>query len=401
MNVRRLLLFCGTALAAAGSAWAWQQAANRSVTLPPPFHTTSANNRSQVIERPGGAQIQVPQGFQVTEFASGFQQPRFMKLGPGNEVLLSDSAAGKVYVLVDKDNNFQVEDRKELITGLKRPYGMELHDGSLYVADEDAVRRYPYNAKAMTVGEGKTVVDLNGYQGGHWTRTVLMRPDSKKLMVGVGSRSNVDAGEPELRAAITEFNPDGSGKRLFATGTRNPIGLRYYPGTSRLYAAVQERDGLGDDLVPDYLTEVRDGGFYGWPFAYIGPNEDPRRKGERPDLVSKAIVPDVPLGAHVAVLDLLFYTGKQFPQQYQGGAFLAFHGSWNRSQRVGYSLAFVPFKDGRPTTNKPTDFLTGFMLSPDKREVWGRPVGLLQLADGSLLFSDDGGKKVWRIFYKG
>ncbi|MSO23585.1 MAG: sorbosone dehydrogenase family protein, partial [Acidobacteria bacterium] len=201
------------------------------------------------------------------------------------------------------------------------------------------------------------------------------------------------------RAAIHRYNPDGSGQEFVATGVRNVIGLRWYPGTKALWAAVQERDGLGDDLVPDYFTAIKPGAFYGWPYAYTGPNEDPRRKGEKPDLVKKTIAPDVQLGAHVAVLDALFYTGKQFPKEYRGGAFLAFHGSWNRSLRVGYSVAFIPFSGGKPKSG-PKEFLTGFMLAPEKREVWGRPVGLLQLPDGSLLVSDDGGNKIWRISYK-
>ncbi|MCI0420342.1 MAG: PQQ-dependent sugar dehydrogenase, partial [Acidobacteria bacterium] len=222
----------------------------------------------------------------------------------------------------------------------------------------------------------------------------------KKMYLTVGSGSNVDAGEDPMRAAIHRYNPDGSGHEVIATGVRNVIGLRWYPGTETLWAAVQERDGLGDDLVPDFFTAIKPGGFYGWPYAYTGPNEDPRRKGENPELVKKTIVPDVQLGSHVAVLDTLFYTGKQFPKEYQGGAFLTFHGSWNRANRVGYSVTFIPFSQGKPTSG-PRDFLTGFMLAPEKREVWGRPVGLFQLPNGSLLVSDDGGNKIWRISYKG
>ena len=175
--------------------------------------------------------------------------------------------------------------------------------------------------------------------------------------------------------------------------------MRWYPGTDTLWAAVQERDALGDDLVPDYFMRVKQGGFYGWPYAYIGPNEDPRRKGEAPDLVKKTLVPDVLLGSHVAVLDFVFYAGKMFPKEYQGGAFLAQHGSWNRSMRIGYNVVFVPFKDQKPA-GPPKQFLTGFMLGPDKREVWGRPVALLELPDGSLLMSEDGGNKIWRITYR-
>ena len=248
-------------------------------------------------------------------------------------------------------------------------------------------------------GKGQELVSWKDFSKGHWTRSILFDAKGEKMYVTVGSGSNVDAGEDPQRAAIHRYNPDGSGHEVVATGVRNVIGLRWYPGTQALWAAVQERDGLGDDLVPDYFTSIKEGAFYGWPYAYTGPNEDPRRKGEKPDLVKKTITPDVQLGAHVAVLDTLFYTGKQFPKEYQGGAFLAFHGSWNRSRRVGYSVAFIPFSDGMPQSG-PKEFLTGFMLAPEKREVWGRPVGLFQLPDGSLLVSDDGGKKIWRISYK-
>jgi glucose/arabinose dehydrogenase len=248
-------------------------------------------------------------------------------------------------------------------------------------------------------GKGQELVSWKDFSKGHWTRSILFDAKGKKMVVTVGSSSNVDAGEDPMRAAIHRYNPDGSGHEFLAQGVRNVIGLRWYPGTDTLWAAVQERDGLGDDLVPDYFTAIKAGAFYGWPYAYIGPNEDPRRKGEKPDLVKKTIAPDVQLGAHVAVLDALFYTGKQFPKEYQGGAFLAFHGSWNRSNRVGYSVAFIPFSGGRPQTG-PKEFLTGFMIAPEKREVWGRPVGLFQLPDGSLLVSDDGGNKIWRISYR-
>src|SRR5436189_4830634 len=239
----------------------------------------------------------------------------------------------------------------------------------------------------MTVGTGEEVLSTKTFDKGHWTRSVLFDRAGQKMYVGIGSGSNVDAGENPMRAAINRFNPDGTSMEVFAAGTRNPIGLHWYPGTNTLWAAVQERDLLGDDLVPDYLTHVQQGGFYGWPYAYIGPHEDPRRKGEKPDLVKKTIVPDVLLGAHVAVIDFEFYTGNQFPKQYQGGAFLALHGSWNRSKRVGQSIAFIPFKNGKPS-GPMQQFLTGWMMSPDKQEVWGRPVGLMQMTDGSLLVSE-------------
>jgi glucose/arabinose dehydrogenase len=378
-------------------------AALQRVELPPPYHTPSANNRPRVVPKPPNAGLNVPQGFHVDVYADGFARPRYMLEGPGGEILLSDSVpspSGTVYVLLDKNKDFQPEQRKKLIEGLDRPYGLAFWKDYLYVAETTSLKRYRYDPKAMTVGKGEEIVPMHEFGTGHWTRTVLFSRDGAKMFLAIGSQSNVSPGEPPMRAAINRFNPDGTGHEIYASGTRNPIGLRWYPGTDTLWAAVQERDGLGDDLVPDYFTSVRQGGFYGWPYAYIGPHEEPRNKGQRPELVKKTIVPDVVLKpAHVAVLDCLFYTGKQFPQEYQGGAFLALHGSWNRSKRVGYSVVFVPFQNGSPSGEQ-RDFLTGWMLSPDERDVWGRPVGLLQLPDGSLLVSEDGGNKIWRISYK-
>ena len=376
-------------------------ASAQQVKLPPPFHTPSASNPPRVIERPDGARLQVPAGFDVQEFASGFERPRYMILGPAGEILLSDSARpGRVYALADRnrDNRIADDEKKEILGGLDRPFGLALWKDYLYVAETTSVKRYRYDPKTMTAAAPEEIVPLKEAASGHWTRTILFDRKGEKFYLAVGSQSNVSPGEPEIRAAILRFNPDGSGREFVATGTRNPIGLDWYPGSDTLWAAVQERDGLGDDLVPDYFTAIRPGGFYGWPYAYIGPNEDPRNKGLRPDLVAKTIVPDVILPAHVAVLDARFYTGKMFPERYRGGAFLAFHGSWNRSRRIGYSVAFIPFRDGKPA-GPVEDFLTGFMLDPSKKEVWGRPVGLLQMKDGSLLVSDDGGNRIWRITY--
>ena len=364
--------------------------------LPAPFATPSANNRPRVIPQPDGAKLDVPKGFQVEIYMEGFKVPRMMLLGPGNEILLSDAArgpAGSVYVIQGKE-------RKAIIEGLDRPYGLALQDGYLYVGEPESIKRYKYDAKAMTAGPGQEIASLKGFNGGHWTRSLIFSRDGKRLCVGVGSGSNVSPGEDPKRAAINCYNPDGSGHEIYASGTRNPTSIRYYPGTDTLWAAVQERDELGDDLVPDYFTHIQKGAFYGWPFAYTGPNEDPRNKGQRPELVAKAIAGDVQLGAHVAVLDFLFYTGKQFPAEYQGGAFLAFHGSWNRAKRVGQSIAFIPFKNGKPS-GPMREVLTGWMLGPDAREVWGRPVGLMQLPDGSLLLTEDGNNRIWRLSYKG
>ena len=371
------------------AAFAWQ-------TLPPPYATPSSNNGPKVIPRPDGARLKVPAGFNVEDYATGFEKPRYMLLGPGNELLLSDSAnPGKVYVLTNNG-----KDRKILLEGLDRPYGLAFWKEYLYVAESTSIKRYKYDAKAMTAGTpGEEVVSLKGFGKGHWTRSILFDSKGEKFYAGVGSSSNVTPGDPEMRAAINKFNPDGSGHEIFAAGTRNPIGLHWYPGTDTLWAAIQERDLIGDDLAPDYFTHIQQGGFYGWPYAYAGPNEDPRNKGQKPDLVAKTIAGDLLLPAHVAVLDYAFYSGKMFPKEYQGGAFLALHGSWNRSKRIGYEVSFVPFQDAKPS-GPPRGFLTGWMLGPDQKEVWGRPVAVLELRDGSLLVSDDGGNKLWRISYK-
>ena len=367
--------------------------------LPPPYATPSVNNAPHVIPQPAGAQLTVPAGFHAEVWAEGFSKPRFMILGPGNEIILADSEKtpdGTVYVFPGGSD----KNRRKLIEHLYQPYGLALWNGYLYVGESDSVKKYKYDAKAMTAGPGQEVISLKGVDTHHWTRSLLIDRAGEKIYVGVGSGSNDSPGEDPRRAAIGRYNLDGSGHEIFASGTRNPIGLHWYPGTDTLWAAVQERDTLGDDLVPDYFTHIQQGGFYGWPFAYAGPNEDPINKGQRPELVAKTIVPDVLLGAHVAVLDFVFYTGKQFPQEYQGGVFLALHGSWNRSKRVGQSIAFIPFKDGKPS-GPMREVLTGWMLSTDKPEVWGRPVALLQLPDGSLLISEDGGKKIWRLVHKG
>ncbi len=384
-------------LAALGAA-----ASGQAPKLPAPYHTPSASNAPRVIERPNGARLQVPAGFDVQPFATGFERPRYMIYGPGGEILLSDSVkGGSVYALVDRNHDGRIGDdeKTKLVSGLDRPFGLAVWKDYLYVAETTSVKRYKYDAKKLALGPGEEVVPLKDAGNGHWTRSILFDRKGEKFYLGVGSASNVSTGEPEIRASITRYNPDGSGREFVATGTRNPIGLAWYPGTDALWAAIQERDGLGDDLVPDYFTQIRSGGFYGWPYAYIGPNEDPRNKGLKPDLVAKTIVPDVVLPAHVAVLDARFYTGKLFPANYRNGAFLAFHGSWNRAERIGYSVVFVPFKNGKPA-GQSENFLTGFLLDPAKKEVWGRPVGLLELNDGSLLVSDDGGNLLWRITYK-
>lgn len=365
--------------------------------LPEPNPASSVRNNPNVLkEKPEGASLTVPDGFVVEEYASGFTRPRFMLNLAPNAFLLADSAAdGKGAVLLIKDRA-----KTPLIEGLDRPYGLALHDKWLYVAETTSVKRYPFDAKAQKVtGEGQEIVPMKGFGSGHWTRTILFDRAGKKLYLTIGSGSNITLGEDPMRAALHRYNPDGTGHETVATGLRNTIGLRWYPGTDDLWAAIQERDGLGDDLVPDYLVKIKEGGFYGWPIAYTGPHREPRHEKVDEELVKKTSYPDVLLGAHVAVLDILFYTGNQFPAKYRNGLFAAFHGSWNRSKRVGYNISFIPFKDRKPVSG-PEPFLTGWMLDPDSRDVWGRPVGLLQMADGSMLVTDDGAGKIWRVSYR-
>ena len=365
--------------------------------LPEPFATPAARNSPNVVSAPAGAKLSVPYGFKVEEYLTGdFQRPRFMVLGPSGELVFSDSgsrneADGAVYV----SHGGKL---RKLIENLDRPYGIAFHDKWVYVAEPTSVKRYVYDAMAMTAGKGEEIISLEGFGRGHWTRSLLFDKDHVKLYVTVGSESNNDADEDPMRAALHRYNPDGSGHETVATGLRNIIGLQWYPESDEIWAAVQERDNLGDDLVNDFLVNVKEGEFYGWPYAYNGPHEDPAHEDVAPDKVRNTLYPDVLLGSHVAVLDTRFYTGTQFPEEYRGGLFLAFHGSWNRSKRVGYSVTFIPFKDGRPQSG-PRDFLTGWMTSPDSAEVWGRPVGLLLLKDGSMLVSDDGGRKIWRVSY--
>jgi glucose/arabinose dehydrogenase len=368
--------------------------------LPAPFTTPSSDNRPHVVSHPSGAQLQVPKGFEIEEYAGGFDTPRFMYTAPGGEIILSDSSAGSVYVLTDKNKSYKNPDRKKILDGLDRPYGLAIWKDYLYVGERTSIKRYKYDPKAMTATAGQEIASLKDFTEGHWTRSLLFDSKGEKLYVGIGSGSNVDTGEDPTRAAINRYNPDGSGHEIYASGTRNPIGLHWYPGTDTLWATVQERDALGDDLVPDYFTHIQQGAFYGWPYAYAGKHEEPRHKGDRPDLVAKTIPGDVLMQSHVAVIDFLFYTGKQFPAEYQGGALIALHGSWNRSKRVGYEVAFIPFKDGKPS-GPVREFLTGWRISPESPDVWGRPVAIMQLPDGSILVSDDGGKKIWRISYKG
>ncbi|HJQ25603.1 MAG TPA: sorbosone dehydrogenase family protein [Blastocatellia bacterium] len=371
--------------------------------LPPPEVQRGPLNPSRLIPKPTDAKLTVPPGFEVSTYAEGnFDRPRWLALAPNGDVFVAESEGKRISILRDANGDGTVDQRFIFAEGLNAPFGMAFWKDYLYVGNNNAVIRFKYKA-GQTKAEGapEKVADLpgNGYRE-HWTRNLIFSPDGSKLYVTVGSKTNVDAGEEPMRAAISEFNPDGTGQRIFASGTRNPIGLDWNPRTRQLWAAVQERDLIGNDLVPDYVTSITDGAFYGWPYAYIGPREDPRRKGEQPGLVQKTLVPDVLIQAHSAVLGMVFYQGKMFPEAYRGDAFVALHGSWNREPRTGYKIVRIRFdKSGKPVGGY-DDFLTGWMLGPDRPEVWGRPVGLLVLKDGSLLIADDGAMKIWRVTYR-
>ena len=363
--------------------------------LPRPFATRSVRNWPGETKPPQGFLPTAPAGFRVNVFAAGFDEPRWLATAPNGDIFLADSRAGKVYVLRDPRHSGGAQQTEVFADGLNLPFGIAFHDDYVYVGDTDALLCFPYDAKtSKRLGDAKKLLDLP--RGGHWTRTIVFTPDGKHLYVSVGSESNVDIEADDRRGAITICDPDGKQARIYASGLRNAVGIGLEPSTGQLWASVNERDGLGDDLPPDYFTSVRDGGFYGWPYSYIGDHVDPRVKPQKPDLVARAIVPDVLLGAHQAPLQFVFYTGGQFPAQYHGGAFIAEHGSWNRATRSGYEVSFVAFKDGEPSAD-PVPFLTGFVPDPTKSNVNGRPVGVTVAADGSLLVSDDGAGVVYRI----
>ncbi len=370
-------------------------AANSVAQTPAIGNAPPISNGPTIVPRPAGAKITVPSGFSVEEYASGFTRPRFMVEGPGGEVIVSDSVANGSVIAV------RAGVKKTLVSGLDRPYGLALWKEYLYVAEPETLKRYKYDSKAMTAGPGQEVVSMAGFSKGHVTRTILFDEKAGKMYLTVGSSADLAIGDPEMRAAVHRFNPDGTGHEVIATGLRNTVGLRFYPGTTQLWATVEERNDAPDVVVADFFSSLKPGGFYGWPYAYVGQHADPRipEKDRRPDLVAKAIAPEIMLQPHIAVLDFLFYTGKQFPAEYRNGAFMANHGSSQAENRIGYSVSFVPFKNGKPS-GPVRDFATGWMMGSDKKDVWGRPVGLLQMKDGSMLVSDDGGKVIWRVSYK-
>jgi glucose/arabinose dehydrogenase len=369
--------------------------------LPPPNATPSALKLPKVVPMPQGTTMALPPGFEMTTYVEGgLEEPRWLALAPNGDVFLAESKAGRITILRDANNDGKPEERIAFATGLSQPFGMAFLRDYLYVANTDSVVRFKYKpGQTKAEGPPEKVADLpgKGYRQ-HWTRNIIFSPDGSKMYVSVGSETNVDVEPDPRRAAISEYNPDGTNHRIYASGLRNPVGLAFYPGTRALWTTVNERDGLGDDLVPDYATAVKEGGFYGWPYSYIGQNKDPRRTEGRDDLVSRAIVPDLLIQAHSAALGIVFYEGSMFPQEYRGDAFVALRGSWNRAKRTGYKIIRIPFKNGRPAGGY-TDFIKGWSPDENSNDVYGRPVGLLVLKDGSMLITDDGANKIWRVSY--
>ncbi len=380
--------------------------------LPKPFESPSVNNGPKLVKRPEGAMPVVPKGFKAEEFASGLKNPRLIRTAPNGDLFVAESQANLIRVFRQGKDGSKPEVNEIYSSDLKQPFGIAFYPLGpnpqyIYVGNTESIVRFPYkNGDIKASGKQEIVVAdipsgarLTG--GGHWTRDIAFTRDGKKMLVSVGSRSNVNE-NPALsetdRADVLEFNPDGTGRRVYASGIRNAVGIAVHPQTGELWGSVNERDGLGDDLVPDYITRIKEGGFYGWPWYYIGPNQDPRHIGMHPELKDKVIVPDVLLQSHYASLEITFYTGKMFPTDYKNDAFAAEHGSWNRAKRTGYKVIRVPQKNGVPT-GEYEDFMTGFVT--EQGDVWGRPVGVTVAKDGSLFVTDDGSNTIWRVTYTG
>jgi len=396
--------------------------------LPPPDTTSWTSRFIRGVGWPASVTPKAAPGFTVALYADRLRNPRWLHVLPNGDVLVAESAnpgaasdsalsrdvlgelwgsglrgisANRITLLRDTTRDGVPDVRSAFLEGLHQPFGIALLGRWLYVANTDALMRYPYEPGQLKISApGEKVLDLpaGGYNN-HWTRNVLPSRDGRKLYVSVGSATNVDVQGIDVkdprRAAILELNPDGTGMRVFASGMRNPIGLAWEPATGALWAAVNERDGTGEDLVPDYITRVREGAFYGWPYAYFGAHEDPRHAGRRPDLVARAVAPDFAMGAHTTTMAVVFYQGSSFPARYRGGVFVTQRGSWNRREFAGYRVAFLPFHNGRPA-GLVEDFVTGFLV-PDREAAYGRPVGLAVLQDGSLLVADDAGDRIWRV----
>jgi glucose/arabinose dehydrogenase len=390
--------------------------------LPRPGATASAANVARVVPRPPSAVPQVPAGFKIELFAEGLNGPRQMRVAPNGDIFVAETRAGRIRLLRTTDGSSKPSLNEIYASGLNHPFGIGFFPNGedpqwIYVANTDSVVRFPYK-KGDTKSQGKpeTVVTELPHGFGHSTRDIAFTSDNKRMLISVGSAGNdgegmgspsgglqawieghplgASWGTESHRAGVLVFDPEGKNPGVFATGIRNCVGLAVHPRTGDLYCSTNERDGLGDNLVPDYVTRVREGAFYGWPWFYIGSHEDPHHAGKRPDLKDKVTVPDVLVQAHSASLGLAFYSGSAFPAEYSGDGFAAEHGSWNRSRRTGYKVIRIRLKDGVPT-GEYQDFVTGFVLGDS--EVWGRPVGVAVAHDGALLVSEDGNGTIWRI----
>jgi glucose/arabinose dehydrogenase len=378
--------------------------------LPGPSSNILAINRARVVDRPASAQPHVPPGFKIELYASGFRDPRFLLTAPNGDVFVTESRANQIKVMRDTNGDGK-PDVTEIFAerDLHKPFGIAFYPPGddpqfLYVANTNGVIRFPYrNGDLKARGPAEQLgARLSGgaarlRSGGHWTRDIVFSPDGKKMYVSIGSRSNVSDNSAEAdRARIFEFDPDGTNRNVYAWGIRNAVGIAFRPGSNELWMSTNERDEIGEDLPPDYISSVKPGGFYGWPWFYIGNHPDPRHKGKHPELADKVIVPDVLVQAHSASLNLCFYTGDQFPSEYKGDIFAAFHGSWNRMKRTGYKIVRVPFDHSTDKVRgEYEDFITGFVTPEGK--VWGRPVGITVAKDGSLLISEDGNGTIWRV----
>ena len=375
--------------------------------LPKPYATKGVGNGPKVVPRPANAWPKAPEGFKVELYASGLNFPREIRRAPNGDLFVAETESGEIKIFRGVTKEGKPEQTSTFTTGLKEPFGIAFYPPGptpqwVYFGNTTSVVRLPYKNGDLKAAGPAEVIIASLPSGGHSTRDVAFSPDGKRMFVAVGSQSNVD--DPDThprekhRANILEFAPSGQFVKVYASGIRNPVGIAVNPITGELWCSVNERDMLGDNLVPDYITHVQEGGFYGWPWYYMGSNQDPRLAGTHPELKGHVLVPDVLLQPHNASLEMLFYDGKQFPQEYSGDVFAAEHGSWNKAVRAGYEVIRVPLKDGH-ATGEYEDFLTGFVT--ESGDVWGRPVGVAVATDGSLMVTDDGSKSIWRVSYTG
>jgi len=375
--------------------------------LPPPFATSSSANPPRLIPRPADAWPQAPAGFKVELYATNLDQPREIRTAPNGDLFVAETHSGQIKIFRGRDEGGKPQQVSVFATGLNQPFGIAFYPRGanpqyVYVGDTNAVVRFRYRSGDLKATGPVEEIVPHLPTGGHSTRDLAFSLDSKRLFVAVGSGSNVD--DPDRnpgefhRANILEYTPDGKFAGVYGSGIRNPAGIGVNPTTGEVWCSTNERDSLGDNLVPDYITHVQPGGFYGWPWYYIGGHPDPRLEGRRPELKDKVIVPDVLLQPHNASLELTFYDGAQFPREYRGDLFAAEHGSWNRANRTGYEVIRVPLEDGH-ASGVFEDFITGFVTPGG--EAWGRPVGVTVAQDGSLYFTDDGTKSIWRVSYAG